>query len=867
MTITSKTKKKVGIIVGSVVGVLLLFMITGPFVFEKQIKQAVVDQANKHLNAKVGFSDVHLNFFSHFPNVSIGLDSAYVAGINKFKGDTLCSVAEADLVIDVISLFSSDGYKVKKLEFDNPIVFAHVLPDGSENWDIIKPTKEKKDKNEKPFKMSLKQLSIDDGQLTYFNEQSNVRISADSLYYDLSGNMTENSTNLTIATTMQNLFVRVNDVPYLNGVNVDVEVDLFADMKRKLFTIGDNETHVNDVKFSLDGWFRVLKPSGVKMDLKLKAPDTQFKDILSLIPAIYSKSFEDIQTKGSVRLTAYAKGWLIANQYPAFGINLNVSKAWFKYPSLPRSVDNIFITASVSNPGGSMDNTSINVSRFSFVMAGNPFSGNLRLATLASDPDFDINAKGRINLGMIKEVYPIDNSAALSGVADLNLKLKGKSSYYKAARYDKIYFLGRLNLSNMLLLLNKKNVQIRQANFVFNPRYVDMSALNMNIGRNDVTAKGHLENFIPYLFNNETLKGNLTTQSNNLNLNDFVTSGDQQSARGEKKKSERAVVELPNNLDFELTSDIKQFNYNAIRITNARGNLHLKDSKLNINHLALSGMGGSLNLDGVYDAHDLTAPRLNLNVKLNNVVFSEVCKEVETVKKLVPIFADIDGRFSSDLKFSSILGDDMIPLVNSVVSSGTITSRDLNLRNVKVFHKIASTLNRDEFKDPEISSVTIPFEIKNGKLQTKQFGFNIADTKFMVDDGQASIDQTLDYTMHVDQPASQTTLFKLSKLNIKIGGTFSNPTVKISTKDVVKDAVSTISTATKQKVSDIKVVAKQQVGEMKSQMKDQMQEAKQNMSSSLRESKKEISSNFKEAGQNIKSGFKNMFHKNKESDQ
>ena len=58
---------------------------------------------------------------------------------------------------------------------------------------------------------------------------------------------------------------------------------------------------------------------------------------------------------------------------PQFGLTLNVKDATFNYEGMPASVNGINIAAAVSNPGGDLDKTVIDLSEFRFTMAGNPF--------------------------------------------------------------------------------------------------------------------------------------------------------------------------------------------------------------------------------------------------------------------------------------------------------------------------------------------------------------------------------------------------------------------------------------------------------------------------------------------------------------
>ena len=44
------------------------------------------------------------------------------------------------------------------------------------------------------------------------------------------------------------------------------------------------------------------------MDIKFNAPSTEFKDILSLVPAVYKNDFANIKTSGKAIFNGFVKG-------------------------------------------------------------------------------------------------------------------------------------------------------------------------------------------------------------------------------------------------------------------------------------------------------------------------------------------------------------------------------------------------------------------------------------------------------------------------------------------------------------------------------------------------------------------------------
>ena len=142
------------------------------------------------------------------------------------------------------------------------------------------------------------------------------------------------------------------------------------------------------------------------MDLKINTSKRNFKGILSLIPDVYAKDFESLKAAGSVEMSAWAKGVMKENVYPAFDASLKVNNGSFSYESLPGSVDDIQIEAGANSPGGSLNNMKAEMKKFHFLLAGNPFDLQAAASHFETDLNFRASASGNIYLSKIQTVYP-----------------------------------------------------------------------------------------------------------------------------------------------------------------------------------------------------------------------------------------------------------------------------------------------------------------------------------------------------------------------------------------------------------------------------------------------------------------------------
>lgn len=783
--------KKALTIAGVVIVVLIVAMIAIPFLFKDKIKTAVLNAANEKLNATVDIKDFGLNLFSNFPNATLSLNDASVVGAGDFQKDTLLSAKSASVTIDLMSLFGSE-YNISKINLDKASIYTKVLEDGRANWDIMKAdsTASASTESESAFKLNLKKITVNDCSFVYQNDSTNMKVTLNKWNGDLHGDFSAGETTLNTNSTIGEVTFVMDGIPYLNKIQGVADATINANLDKMEFAFKESNLQLNDLKASIDGTFAMVGKDyeDMEFDLKLNAPDTQFKDILSLVPAMYTADFKDVKTSGTAKLEAYIKGLMHGDSYPAFDVKIIVNDAMFQYPSLPKAVNNINVAMAINSKGGSLDNMIIDISKFSFNLGGNPFSGSLNVSTPMSDPNLKAQANGTIDLGMIKDVYPLEKGTALNGKMTANLNVAARMSAIEKEQYENVSAAGSLKLSNMIYKSqDMQDVLINDAGLEFSPRYVNLSSLNLKIGKNDLSATGRLENFIAYALKDQTLKGQLNIKSNYLNANDFISS--ETAGTEETASSATEDIIIPKNIDFVLNAALNQIVYGKMNITNMVGNMTVKNGVLALNNVGANALGGSCKVSGTYDTSEPKTPKVNFDLALSKVSFAETFKSVESVQKFAPIFEKLGGTYSMNFKFNTSLGETIMQTLASLTGSGALQTNDVKIEGVEALTALSSSLKTDALKSFSTKDLNLPFTISNGKLNTKPFNVNFGNGGVMKLEGATGLDQSIDYKGTVTLPKSLANHY-VSSVPITIGGTFTSPKIGIDTKALVAGAAS-----------------------------------------------------------------------------
>ena len=775
------------------IAVILLLLVSVPYFFKDEIEELIKKEGNKMLNAEFDFGGLDISLIRNFPLASLTVEDFYLKGVGQFENDTLLSAGEVTAAVNVMSLFGDEGFDIRKILLDNVSVMAVVLPDSTVNWDVLKDSGEEEDTDESssPFRIKLQELVIDDFGLVYDDRLGNMYASIIGMDAECSGDFGSSRTLLELVASINALTFSMDGVPFINNARIAADMNVDADLENNKFTLKENILELNAIKAAVDGWV-AMTGNGMEMDLRLNSNEIGFKEILSLVPAIYTRDFEGLKTDGQAKLGAYVKGSLIGDSIvPEFNVELDVKDAMFQYPSLPAGVSRINVAANVSNPGGSLDRTVVKVAPLSFVMANNPFSVSATLSTPMSDMQFDVAAKGVLDLGKVKEIYPLEEMA-LNGVVNADMSIKGRMSSIERGMYDKIAASGNVRLADMLLAMDgMPDIEIKKSLLSFTPRYLQLDETVVMIGDNDLTVDSRFENYMGYLLKGSTIKGNLNVRSNSFNLNDFMADdtavADETEAVSAPDTAALAVIRVPENIDFVMNANFKELAFGNFTFRNVSGNLDIDEGKVDMKNLSLETMGGKVVVNGFYKAPAEVQPEFNASLKLSDIVFAQAYKELGVVQKMAPIFGGITGAFSGEMKINTRLDETMSPELHSLEGSGLLTTKDVSLDGVTVIQQVADILKKPELKKTNVKDVRVEFTISDGRVITKPFDVKLGDCRMNVS-GSTGLDQTIDYVGKITIPESLGGVSRLGTVDMTIEGKFNSPKVKVDLESLAKNA-------------------------------------------------------------------------------
>lgn len=800
--------KRFAIWTGSIIAILILTLLIVPVLMKDKIIGIVKSEANKMLTAQLDFQELDISLIRNFPNASVSLDGlSLVGGVEPFVGDTIVAAEHIAATVDIMSIFGDEGFDIHKVLLRKPTIHARIDTLGRVNWDVMKSDSTQVEEvvdstqTEEPstFRLALRELSIEDAELRYDDDSSRMYASIAPLSLKLKGDFSAQKSNLELSTLLKDINFTMDGVKFANSIEAELNANIDADLDEQLFTLKDNSFRLNAIEMTIDGMVD-LQEEGIDMDLKLNTNKVAFREILSLIPAFYTKDFKDLTASGDLVLGAWAKGRLTDELLPAFALELGVKGGSFKYAALPQSVTGIRIDAKVENPGGVLDATRIHIPTFGLTMAGNSLTAALTAATPISDLSFNASAAGKVDLGAIKQVYPLPDTIKLAGVVTLDAKVAGRMSDIERERYEQMQASGTITLEQMKAEIQGiPTVDIERMSATLSPKAVTLSECKVKVGKSDLNATGSLTNFLGWYLRDDTLNGSLNLSSSLLDLNELMgyvpesePSAAEATPESEEQTAQSVAPEIPKNLNLALNTKLSQIKFMKMNISDFTGNIALKGGAAELSRLSMKALGGSLTALGSYStAQSAKSPKLILTANINNASFSQTFKELDMIQKIVPLFEKAGGTYSMKLSISSRMTEDMGIDYPTLNATGKLSTSNIELGNVPIFKALTSAIKAGSAIESSLAGrlIIIDFSIKNGRLTTNPFDIKLGKTTMNIS-GSTGLDQTIDYTATVSMPGKASNV--LEKLDVKILGTFSKPKISVDVKAAAKEAVTNI---------------------------------------------------------------------------
>lgn len=287
-------------------GVVFLFaaLVAGAYFlakkYEEPVRNYIVGEVNKRLQAPMHVSDINFSFLEQFPSASLVFDSVWAEEniVKMGKPDTLFFFTKVYLNLNLFDILDGE-YRINAIAAKDGFVHLMVDEKGYDNYHIWKTSEDTSG-----FLLELDKVHIERGTLHYINHvrDQDIRLSARELWFR--GRFSDD--NYTMAVKGDGVVHRLalKGINYLDERVVEVESDLDIVSSSETYSFRKGRFVIdNQLDFSVAGQL-----AGDGIDLRITGNDLDIIRSLSLIP-IESRSFlEGYSSSGILDFDCTLKG-------------------------------------------------------------------------------------------------------------------------------------------------------------------------------------------------------------------------------------------------------------------------------------------------------------------------------------------------------------------------------------------------------------------------------------------------------------------------------------------------------------------------------------------------------------------------------
>ena len=669
------------------------------FIYEEKVVNLIIKELNKHLKTEVRIDpkNIDLTIIKSFPDCALEFKELTAMDAKEFESqDTLLYAKRLALAFNIKDLFNKN-YTIKKIELSDAQCHLKIDKKGNANYIVWKS--DSTSSGNDSLKFALEKISLTAVDVTLKDSKHKIKLKTSVKELSFKGNFNEdNYTLISDGSAYVNLF-QVEKVKYVQNKNVKFDIEF--DVTGSIYTIRKSETSINYTQLVSNGAF-VIKDSLISLDVNFNGKNLDISSTLSLLPEKFQNQIHDYESDGEF----YASGECHYKNGQPFILksDFGIKKATITYKEKNTTLTNVNLLGNITV---NENRSNLTLKNISASLNNNSFSGDMELTNF-KDPYLKLKLAANTKLEELISFYPIDTLENLSGTINLNAEIEGLISEMKANAYSpSIKANGNAVIADLKATFKQtdKHINIPEGKFELNNRHLNVYGLKLIRGNSDVMLMGELPNFLAYLFDpKEPLTVVAQVTSDKIELEDFLF--------GAGKSSENSAINIPANLDFNVSVDVKHLTFAKFVADNIKGNMLLKNQKIALKDVSLNATDGEVKLNAFADASgenlkvsadcDLTGLNIQkLFTQLNN--FGQTTIQDNNLKGFVTAGIDFSGTWDKTLKAD----------LNSINLTSSILIERGELIGFKPLESLAKYIDVNELKHIKFSTLQSAVEIKN----------------------------------------------------------------------------------------------------------------------------------------------------------
>lgn len=705
---------------------------------KQQIKQYAIEQINAHLQAKVAVNNINLTLFKQFPKVSLDLHLVNITD-SLHKNQPLLEAQHIYIGFNIYDIIRKQ-YNIKLIAIDSATINLYTDAKGRSNYMIWKTTNDTTT-NENVL-VNLKEVVLNNVRLNYHDVLQKQTYDLSLQNVTLSGDFSSKGEHIACKGLIYARKVKTNQLQLLHHKLLTLDLELDINNQSSTYTFKKGLVDIDLLQLDLKGSV-ANKKEGILYNLKIGARNLNIPGLLSLLPATI-KLPEDIKTGGDLHFTGIIQGIQNKQQSPTVTLEFGVKNGTLSKGDGP-SITNLQLTGQFSNGTKPSAITSkLRINNLSFTLNQGQVSGHLELSNL-NDPLLQTNLQGDLN---VAELLPFLTNIPVQhaeGKVQFDVNFNGKLGDVNAQHWLN-------NKASGTVILNLKNIQLKQqpnqpinqldAELVLEHKNAIIRKLTAHKGRSDIQVSGVLNNIIPYiLLNNELLEADISYQSNFIDLNNLLISGN-------GNDTTQTSFSLPPNLSIHAQLKAGELVYNLFSGKQVTANVFWKGKRITIENLTAQTMGGKLAINGQLENAPDGRFLISANGTLDQIDITNLFKACNDFGQQEITQKHLKGKLSGTFNLISVWSNNFTCDLNKLYALSEVRIKDGELNDYEPLNVMGKYIDVNELKNLRFADLNNTIEIKNKTIYIPQFDVKNNALNITLS-GSHTFDNFIDYRVKV----------------------------------------------------------------------------------------------------------------------
>jgi hypothetical protein len=714
--------------------------------YEEPVRNYIVNEVNKRLNAPVHVSDINFSLLARFPSASLVMDSVWAEeSIVKIgKADTLLFFEKVYLNLNILDIINGQ-YKINEIETRDGFLRLRVDSKGYDNYHIWKTSD-----GTTGFLLELDKVHITNGKLSYQNEarDQDIDLMANELWF--TGSFSK--TDYTMAVKGDGLVhhLRLKGTNYLDQRLVAVESELDIAAETETYSFRNGRLIIDDrLDFHIAGKF-----VGQGVDLRIIGNDLDIISSLSLLPGESREIFREYSSTGILDFDCTLGGAFGKTENPHLSASFSIEDATISKKGTNWKLAKLTGSGNIDNGDSkSSITTKLILESLMGEINGSPFRSIFSISNF-KQPTIAGSAKVETDIRALDQFFDIE--AIVEGEGNILIDAKISTTLLNPSEPLARDFLnykarGRVILDRASIKLkdDERIYKIDTASFSIQDNSLEINQYTGTVNETKVSLNGSATNFLEYLFKKEgvlNVSGDVKTSSIDLQALFPKTNDDSQSKSG-------VIVDFPTRSSWNLNIVADQFLNGKFIANEISGKLLINSSKIEASNLHFLSQGGEIT--GSAGIYQFTANQYGLKTDFEskNINIKQLFATFNNFDQSFVRSEHLSGQTMANVQFKGFCDSTLSIDAKSIVANVDLTINDGALRDFEPLVSVA-----DEIKKKPMLRLFVSTDELRKRLANVQFA--TLQNQISIRNGLITIPQMDIRSSAIDLNASGTHSFK-----------------------------------------------------------------------------------------------------------